>query len=718
VGFAASCARPIPSAMPSSRISARFALCKAAGRPVFVSFVTAGYPKKDSTVDALLALQTSGADVIELGIPFSDPLADGATIEEASLAAIQNGTTVSDCLDFVEQARSRGLIVPVVFMGYYNNFLQHGTDKICADCKKKGVDGFIVVDLPPEQTADFHSKCVAYDLSLVPIVAPTSDEERIKKAVACADTFIYVVSVLGVTGARAEVSKDVKCLVAEIRKATADTAVNLAVGFGISSRSQVLEVGAYADGVVVGSKIVQALGSVGGIEAMKALVSDLSGGPIESTKDGDTSGATANPAKRQRIDAITGDASKWSFDAFGGRYIPETLMAAHEELSVAYDAAKKDPAFQAEVARLRREFVGGPTPLYYAKRLTEKLGGAQLWLKREELAHTGAHKINNSLGQALLAKRIGKRRIIAETGAGQHGVATATACALLDLECIVYMGAVDMERQALNVFRMKMLGAKVVPAESGSKTLKDAINEAMRDWVTNVRTTHYIIGSAVGPHPFPDIVRDFQSVIGIESRAQMLNQSDKHPTFTNGPGRLPDVVVACVGGGSNAIGMYAGFLDDKDVELHGVEAGGVSGPPMPDGSGSKEHSATLTAGRPGVLHGSRTYLIQDDAGQIIETHSISAGLDYPGVGPQHAALKDSGRVKYVSATDGQALDAMQTMSRTEGIIPALEPSHAIWHAMELCKKLPKDKIVLMNLCGRGDKDMLSVAKAMGVVLKD
>merc|ERR1719284_372995 len=276
------------------------------------------------------------------------------------------------------------------------------------------------------------------------------------------------------------------------------------------------------------------------------------------------------------------------------------------------------------------------------------------------------------MGEALLAKRLGKKRIIAETGAGQHGVATATACALLNLECIVYMGAVDMERQALNVFRMKMLGAKVVPAESGSKTLKDAINEAMRDWVTNIRTTHYIIGSAVGPHPFPDIVRDLQSVIGIEARAQMLNETSAHPTFTRGPGRLPDAVIACVGGGSNAIGMFSAFLDDK-VEIFGVEAGGKAGPPQAEGGGSEKHSATLTAGSPGVLHGSRTYLIQDDQGQIMETHSISAGLDYPGVGPQHAALKDSGRVKYVHATDGNALEAMQMMSRTEGIIPALEP---------------------------------------------
>jgi tryptophan synthase len=699
--------------MPSSRISERFAQCKAAKRPAFVSFITAGYPKKECTVDALLALQESGSDLIELGVPFSDPLADGSTIEEASRVALENNTTLGDCFKYVEDARAKGLTVPLVFMGYYNNFLQHGTDQTCADAFAKGVDGFIITDVPPEQSGDFHAKCVKHDVSFIPLVAPTSTPERMAKAAAVADTFIYVVSVTGVTGARASVGAEVESVVASLRKAIEGKGIYVSVGFGVSTRTQVEDIARYADGVVVGSKIVQALGSTGGIDALKTLVKDLSGGPLTgaTTPDGP-------PAKKARLEADSHESDKWNFGAFGGRYIPETLMAAHEELSLAWEKAKKDEGFLAEVKRLRVEFIGGPTPLYFAKNMTEKLGGAQLWFKREELAHTGAHKINNSLGQAILAKRLGKKRIIAETGAGQHGVATATACALMGLECIVYMGSVDMERQALNVFRMKMMGAKVVPAESGSKTLKDAINEAMRDWVTNIRTTHYIIGSAVGPHPFPDIVRELQAVIGDEARAQMLNDTSKHPTFTNGPGRLPDTVIACVGGGSNAIGMFSAFLDDEKVELLGVEAGGKDGPPMPDGSGSEFHSATLTAGRPGVLHGSRTYLIQDKEGQIVETHSISAGLDYPGVGPQHAALKDSGRVKYVAVTDSQALDALQTLSRTEGIIPALEPSHALYHSFQVCKSKPKDHIVLLNLCGRGDKDMLSVAKALGVVLKD
>ena len=387
------------------------------------------------------------------------------------------------------------------------------------------------------------------------------------------------------------------------------------------------------------------------------------------------------------------------FGEFGGRYIPEVLVAAHEELEEAYEVARRDPAFQEELAELQRHYAGRPTPLYLAERLTEEVGGARLWLKREDLAHTGAHKINNALGQALLAKRIGKPRIIAETGAGQHGVATATVCAKLNLECVVYMGTEDIRRQSLNVFRMKMLGAEVVPVDSGSRTLKDAINEAMRDWVTNVRTTHYLIGSAIGPHPFPTIVRDFQAVIGKEARAQMLEQA----------GRLPDVAVACVGGGSNAIGLFHPFIDDP-VRLVGVEAAG-EGLAEPG-----RNAATLVAGRPGVLHGTRTYLLQDEAGQILDTHSISAGLDYPGVGPEHSWLKTSERAEYIAADDAEALEGFQLLTRSEGIIAALEPSHAILPAVRLAEELGEGGDVLIGLSGRGDKDMHTVAEALGVTL--
>ncbi len=373
-------------------------------------------------------------------------------------------------------------------------------------------------------------------------------------------------------------------------------------------------------------------------------------------------------------------------------------MGAHEELEEAYLAARDDPAFGEELAYLLRHYVGRPTPLYFAERMTRECGGARIWLKREDLAHTGAHKINNAVGQALLAKRLGKPRIIAETGAGQHGVATATVCAMMGLECTVYMGSEDIKRQSLNAFRMKMLGATLVPVETGSKTLKDAINEAMRDWVTNVRTTHYIIGSAIGPHPFPTMVRDFQSVIGKEARQQMLEQA----------GKLPDVAIACVGGGSNAIGLFHPFIDDP-VRLVGVEAAG-------EGVGTGRHAATLVAGRPGVLHGTKTYLLQDAAGQIIETHSISAGLDYPGVGPEHSWLKTSERAEYVAVDDKQALEGFLSLTRSEGIIPALEPSHAIYHAMKVAAGMRLDQDVLIGLSGRGDKDMHTVAAALGVSL--
>ena len=387
------------------------------------------------------------------------------------------------------------------------------------------------------------------------------------------------------------------------------------------------------------------------------------------------------------------------FGDFGGRFVPETLMPAVTQLEKEYIASQADENFQIELKDLLKSFVGRPTELYFAENLTKILSGAKIYLKREDLAHTGAHKINNALGQGLLAKRMGKKRIIAETGAGQHGVATATVCAKLGLECIVYMGEEDIKRQALNVFRMKLLGAEVRPVNSGSKTLKDAINEAIRDWVTNVETTHYLIGSVVGPHPYPMIVRDYQKIIGQESKQQILTQI----------GKLPDYVIACVGGGSNAMGIFYDFINNKNVNLIGVEAGG-------DGVKTGRHSATITAGRVGVLHGSKSYLIQDENGQIIETHSISAGLDYPGVGPEHSWLHDSGRAQYVSVNDTEALKGFKLLCETEGIIPALEPAHAIYYLSKLAPTLEKDKIVILGLSGRGDKDMETVAGALKVEL--
>ena len=395
----------------------------------------------------------------------------------------------------------------------------------------------------------------------------------------------------------------------------------------------------------------------------------------------------------------TGPDEAGHFGIYGGRYVAETLMPLVLDLERAYDEARKDPAFAAEMAHYFRDYVGRPSPLYLASRLTEHFGGAKIYFKRDELNHTGAHKINNCIGQALLARRMGKRRLIAETGAGQHGVATATVAALFGLPCVVYMGEVDIERQTPNVFRMKLLGAEVRPVSSGSRTLKDAMNEALRDWVTNVEDTFYIIGTVAGPHPYPEMVRDFQSVIGREARAQMMERE----------GRLPDTLIACIGGGSNAMGLFHPFLDDDGVELVGVEAAGR-------GIETGEHAASLAAGRPGVLHGNRTYLLQSDDGQIAEAHSISAGLDYPGIGPEHAWLNDSGRVKYVSATDAETLEAFQLCARLEGIIPALEPSHALAHVGAIAGGLAEDHIILMNMCGRGDKDIFTVAQALGIEL--
>ncbi len=387
------------------------------------------------------------------------------------------------------------------------------------------------------------------------------------------------------------------------------------------------------------------------------------------------------------------------FGPYGGSFVAETLMRPLKELTEAYARYRVDPQFIAELDADLKNYVGRPSPIYHAQGLSAKIGGAQILLKREDLNHTGAHKINNTIGQAMLARRMGKTRIIAETGAGQHGVASATVAARLGLECVVYMGATDIERQAINVFRMKLLGARVVPVTSGSKTLKDALNEAMRDWVSNVENTFYIIGTVAGPHPYPMMVRDFNAVVGREARAQMLAQYQ----------RLPDALVACVGGGSNAIGLFHAFLNDRDVAIWGAEAAG-------HGLESGLHAASLAAGRPGVLHGNRTYLLCDDDGQIIETHSVSAGLDYPGVGPEHAWLKDTNRAKYVGVTDDEALEAFHLLARTEGILAALESSHAIAQAIKLARDLPKDKLILANLSGRGDKDVHTIAKREGITL--
>jgi tryptophan synthase len=533
-----------------------------------------------------------------------------------------------------------------------------------------------------------------------------------------ADSFIYVVSRQGVTGALGTINANLPELLSRVKKYSGDKPA--AVGFGVSTREHFVSIAQLADGVVVGSMIVTTLQKAAKGEESKAVqdfCSYLCGrsaspedeatrevGIIEAVSAARGTGAEAH------VDGVVTDTDDLiaqlaamhgkipeRFGEFGGQYVPESLMDCLSELEQGFNNIKDDPAFWEEY-RSYYPWMGRPGQLHKAERLTEHAGGANIWLKREDLNHTGSHKINNALGQLLLARRLGKTKIIAETGAGQHGVATATVCAKFGMECTVYMGAEDVRRQALNVFRMKLLGAKVVAVEAGSRTLRDAVNEALRAWVVNLDDTHYIIGSAIGPHPFPTIVRTFQSVIGNETKAQMLEKC----------GKLPDAVVACVGGGSNAVGMFYPFSNDPSVKLLGVEAGG-------DGIDTDRHSATLAAGSKGVLHGVRTYILQNEHGQISDTHSISAGLDYPGVGPELANWKDTERAKFVAATDAEAFIGFRLMSQLEGIIPALETSHGIYGALELAKTMRKDQDIVICLSGRGDKDVQSVADELPIL---
>ncbi|KAF4922006.1 Tryptophan synthase [Colletotrichum viniferum] len=689
-----------------------FQRCKAQGRSALVTYVTAGYPTPQDTPGVLLAMEKGGADVIELGAPFTDPIADGPTIQTSNTVALQHGVTIESTLQMVKDARSQGLKAPVMLMGYYNPLLSYGEERLLNDCKSAGVNGFIVVDLPPEEAISFRKLCTKGGLSYVPLIAPATSDARMKILCKLADSFIYVVSRQGVTGALGSLNANLPDLIDRVKKYSGDKPA--AVGFGVSTREHFLSVAQLADGVVVGSQIITTLQKAAPGELFNDvekycayLCGRNSPEGAETTREVGMVEAmsAAKEPQNPTVDHITADQDSElvaqlaamhgkipeRFGEFGGQYVPESLMDCLSQLEEGFNKIKDDPSFWEEY-RSYYEYMGRPGHLHLAERLTEHAGGANIWLKREDLNHTGSHKINNALGQLLLAKRLGKTKIIAETGAGQHGVATATVCAKFGMECTVYMGAEDVRRQALNVFRMKLLGAKVVAVEAGSKTLRDAVNEAMRAWVVELDTTHYIIGSAIGPHPFPTIVRTFQSVIGTETKAQMLEKR----------GKLPDAVVACVGGGSNAVGMFYPFANDPSVKLLGVEAGG-------DGIDTARHSATLSGGSKGVLHGVKTYILQDKHGQVAETHSVSAGLDYPGVGPELSSWKDSERAKYVAATDAEAFIGFRLMSQLEGIIPALESAHGIYGAIELAKTMKKGEDVVICLSGRGDKDVQSVA---------
>lgn len=620
-------------------------------------------------------------------------------------------------------------------MGYYNPLLSYGEERMLKDAKEAGINGFIMVDLPPEEAVRFRNHCTKAGLSYVPLIAPATSEARMKLLCKIADSFIYVVSRMGVTGATGTLNAGLPKLLEKVHQYSGN--IPAALGFGVSTREHFLSVSSIAEGVVIGSQIVTTLANAApgeGAKAVEEYCAQISG--RRGGKHNQTNGLTreigivetmsaaqepngvnghrvvqvdkvitdadvpSEPGLADQLDALNSSTNGSTpnpsaiparFGQFGGQYVPESLMDCLAELEAGFNDAIADPRFWEEF-RSYYPYMSRPSSLHLAERLTSHAEGAQIYLKREDLNHTGSHKINNAIGQIILARRLGKSRIIAETGAGQHGVATATVCAKFGMKCVVYMGAEDVRRQALNVFRMKLLGASVVAVEAGSRTLRDAVNEALRQWVTELDTTHYIIGSAIGPHPFPTIVRTFQSVIGKETKEQMMALT----------GKLPTAVVACVGGGSNAAGMFHPFSSDASVKMLGVEAGG-------DGIDTARHSATLTGGSIGVLHGVRTYVLQDANGQISDTHSVSAGLDYPGVGPELSSWKDSARAKFIAATDAEAFKGFRIMSETEGIIPALETAHAIWGAIELAKTLNKDETVVLCLSGRGDKDVQSVA---------
>ncbi|KAJ1984401.1 anthranilate synthase / indole-3-glycerol phosphate synthase [Dimargaris verticillata] len=678
----------------AAQLRGAFARCREQNRPALVTYVMAGYPTAECTVDVLLGAQRGGVDIIELGLPFTDPLADGPTIQEAHEVSLKNGVDQKKCLDYVRQARQAGLTAPVVLMGYYNSVWMYGEEAFVRDCVDAGVQGFIMVDLPPEEAVSFRKLCVQHGLSYVPLITPATSDQRMRLLAQLTDSFVYAVSRMGVTGTRDTLNAELPQYVAKIKQ---HTSAPIGVGFGVSTPEHFNIVGHAADGVIIGSRLIKLLREATP-ENMAADVEKfcryIAG---EYEPQAQSAAVSASAARAFELPEIVADSAALAatrFGEFGGRYVPEALLTCIEELTAAYEEAKNDPEFWNEFTSFY-DYTGRPSKLQFADRLTAHCQGAKIWLKREDLNHTGSHKINNAIGQILLAKRLGKRRIIAETGAGQHGVATATVCAKFGLECVVYMGAEDTRRQALNVFRMRLLGATVVPVRSGAWTLKDAVNEAMRDWVTNVETTHYLIGSAIGPHPFPTLVRDFQSVIGKETREQMLTQA----------GQLPDAVVACVGGGSNAIGMFYPFVNDKSVRMVGVEAGG-------EGVETGRHSATLSCGTLGVFHGTRTYLLQDAKGQIMETHSISAGLDYPAVGPEHSWLKSCDRAEYVTASNKDCLQGFRMLSQLEGIIPALESSHAVYAAMELAKTMKEDQHLVICLSGRGDKDVHTVCEVL------
>ena len=687
-------------------------------KKLLVTYLTAGYPSLSQTLPLIKTLFESGTDLLEIGVPFSDPVADGPIIADASRQSLQQGTSLNDILQIVATARQEGITKPIILMGYYQSFFAFGLRQLLEKAYQVGLNGFLVVDLPISSDPEMAYLCRHYNKALIPLVSLSTPDSRIRDLafgntkVPRSPPFLYAVSRNGVTGVQTSLPTQAKPLVTRIQSVCK---LPVVVGFGISDANMAKEIWSQADGVVVGSAITRLIKEVWVnhkntvppkhqvdwsriSDFVKALADEK-----PNTSITDPPPTLSLPVSPQ-IRGLPGTPppsplslhNSGRYDQYGGQYLPESLLEAHQQLECTYQRVVESPDFQIRYRKLLRDFVGRPTPIYQTQRLSTKNSNVEIWLKREDLCFTGSHKLNNALGQALLAQMMGKTRIIAETGAGQHGVATATVCALLDLQCVVYMGAIDVERQAKNVARMKLLGAKVQAVWEGSKTLKDAINEAMRDWVTNIDTSFYVIGSAVGSHPYPTMVRRFQSIIGQEAKQQFLEATG---------GDVPDAIVACVGGGSNALGIFDEFLQTENSThpkpiLYGVEA---------------EGAASTSKGTVGILHGSKSLVLQTADGQIAETQSLSAGLDYPGVSPIHAWFKQSEMVQYVTITDQEASDAFYQLTKQEGIPPALESAHAIAYALKLAN-LKRDQLVhektdarpyriLVNLSGRGDKDL-------------
>ncbi|KAF9894973.1 tryptophan synthetase [Aspergillus nanangensis] len=654
-------------------IQMTFSQCKKESRPALLTYVTAGFPTKAATPEIMLSMQAGGADIIELGIPSSDSLVDGPVILQSNLQALRNGVTVSSILEMVKITRNQGLNIPVLLMGHYNPILSYGVLPFLLDCKASGVSGVIVVDLPPEEAVDFSNGCVRTGLSYIPLIAPSTPLNHMDLLCTMATSFIYVVSRMGVTGTTATISSNLPNQIERVKQIARD--IPLAVGFGISTREHFLKVASIADGVIIGSQIIKTI-SVPlpdrPSDAVKNYCQEISG--QKKTRRPPAFVATENTLVKTLSIAhkLPG-----KFGSFGGQFVPEPLARCLRELERGFYDAIGSPDFWKEYYSYN-SYLGRPSHLHWAPRLTKYAGGANIWVKREDLNHTGSTSINNALGQMIVARWLGKTNIIAETSTGQHGVATATVCAKFGMKCTIYMGANDAQQQQAEVTHMRMLGATVVAVETGSRRVVDAINEAFRVWIGNLETTHYMIGSAIGPHPFPTMVRTFQSVIGDETKLQILVAT----------GHLPDAVVASVGEGSHEVGMFHAFVEDASVQLVGVEDGGPN---------RSQQSATPSNASVGILHGARTYVLQDSHGECLK----SAGMGYPGVAPELANWKESHRVKFITANDTDAMRGLKALEQMEDIIPTLESCHAAWGAVVTARDLGPGKSLVVCLSGQG-----------------